>query len=246
MNYPSVRTAGLLLPLLASLALPCEALAQLAPPNGRRNGPKPGTYVKFGAAYWQGDIFREGALTRWDVNLLGSDYNLTSLNFEIERYFRSRALGLAGFSLGYRKDGILRSDSGHMVGGKLFGEFDLKAIAIKLGGGLEYGVPSLNFDRTAFELAPDGTLRYRHTHPERNRDVPFVGTRTDGAMYPFLEFSATQRPGILLFEAGLRINLMEFRFDDYEVSPGDRVLHVENRERMKVPYLFVNLGLRLF
>jgi hypothetical protein len=128
----------------------------------------------------------------------------------------------------------------------LFRDVDFKLFALKAGGGMEWGMPSLNFDRTEFGVARDGMVRYRHTHPDRNADVPFIGTTTDGALYPFVEVSAVQRPGVLLAEAGMRINIIGFNFDDYEVSAADRVTHSFRQQRVLVPYLFVNLGLRMF
>jgi hypothetical protein len=44
----------------------------------------------------------------------------------------------------------------------------------------------------------------------------------------------------------MRVNLMQFHFDDYEVRPGDQVTRVFDERRMTVPYLFANVGLRLF
>ena len=80
----------------------------------------------------------------------------------------------------------------------------------------------------------------------RNVDVPFIGTTTDGALYPFIELSAIQRPGPFLVEAGLRINRIGFHFDDYEVSTADEVTVVFDRKKVLVPYLFVNIGIRMF
>ena len=80
----------------------------------------------------------------------------------------------------------------------------------------------------------------------RNVDVPFIGTTTDGALYPFIELSAIQRPGPFLIEAGLRINRIGFHFDDYEVSRADEVTVVFDRKRVLVPYLFLNIGIRMF
>jgi hypothetical protein len=36
------------------------------------------------------------------------------------------------------------------------------------------------------------------------------------------------------------------REDDYEVSVTDQVTHSFRREKVLVPYLFVNMGIRLF
>jgi hypothetical protein len=242
MNVPRARLASLA--VVASVLLPAGLEAQVAP--DAEGGRKAGTYINTGLAHWQGNIFSEGALTQWNVNLFEAGYNLTSLNVEIESYFGDTFLQLSGFSFGYRKDVIRRADSGHMFSVTLFRDVDFNVFGLKAGGGLEWGMPSLNFDRTEFDVAQDGTVRYRHTHPDRNADVPLIGTATDGALYPFVELSVVQRPWIFLTEAGVRINVIGFNFDDYEVSTADVVTHAFRRERVLVPYLFVNMGFRLF
>jgi hypothetical protein len=226
------------------LALPAFAFAQQDSAE-RAGGRKPGTYMKLGLAHWQGNIFSEGALTQWTVDLFGASYDLTSVNVEVESYFR-RPLLVSGFSLGYRKDAVQYVDSGHMLSATLFRDVDFKIAALKAGGGVEWGLPSLNFDQTEFDIRTDGTVRYRHTHPGRNAYVPFVGTRSDGALYPFAELSVVQRPGSLLVEAGIRVNVIRFHFDDYEVNPADEVTHAFSERRVRVPYLFLNVGVRLF
>jgi hypothetical protein len=232
------------LALAVCVALPASALAQQAA-GERSGGRKPGTYLKLGLAHWQGNIFSEGALTHWTVDLFGASYDLTSVNVEVETYFRRPRL-LSGFSLGYRKDAVQYIDSGHMLSATLFRDVDFKIAALKAGGGVEWGLPSLNFDQTEFDFRADGTVRYRHIHPGRNAYVPFVGTRSDGALYPFAELSVVQRPAGLLVEAGMRVSFIQFHFDDYEVSPADEVTHAFGERRMRVPYLFLNVGLRLF
>jgi hypothetical protein len=233
-----------LLALATCVALPASALAQQAA-GERAGGRKPGTYLKLGLAHWQGNIFSEGALTQWTVDLFGASYDLTSVNVEVETYFRRPRL-LSGFSLGYRKDAVQYIDSGHMLSATLFRDVDFKVAALKAGGGVEWGLPSLNFDQTEFDFRSDGTVRYRHTHPGRNAYIPFVGTRSDGALYPFAELSVVQRPAGLLVEAGMRVSFIRFHFDDYEVSPADEVTHAFADRRVRVPYLFLNVGLRLF
>ena len=225
------------------LALPATVLAQYHPRESS-SGRKPGTYLKLGLAHWQGDIFSKGSLTQWNVDLFGAEYNLTSLNLEVETYFH-RAFVVSGFSLGYRKDAMRSIDTGHMLSGMLFRDINLKALALKAGGGVEWGVPSLNFDRTEFDYSDEGTVRYRHTYPGRNAQVP-IGVKSRGVKYPFFGLSAVQRPGPLLVEFGMRINVMQFHFDDYEVQGADQVTRVFAEHRVMVPYLFANIGLRLF
>ena len=225
------------------LALPATVLAQ-EKPHASSSGRKSGTYLKLGLAHWQGDIFSERSLTQWNVDLFGADYNLTSLNVEVEGYF-PRAFIVSGLSIGYRKDALRSTDMGHMFNAMLFGDVNLKAFALKTGGGVEWGMPSMNFDTTEFDYSADGTVRYRHTYPSRNAWVP-IGVKTGGALYPFLGFSAVQRPGPVLIEFGVRVNVMPFHFDDYEVGRSDQVTRVFDEHRVMVPYLFANIGVRLF
>jgi hypothetical protein len=239
----SVR--GFWLAVVAGVLLPCSLGAQ-ALSDDPEGGRKTGTYISTGLAHWQGNIFSEGALTHWTVNLFDAGYNLTSINVEVESYFGDTFLQVSGFSIGYRKDVIRRADSGHMFSAAVFRDVDFKVFAVKAGGGMEWGMPSLNFDRTEFDVGADGTVRYRHTHPDRNVDVPLIGTSTDGALYPFVELSVVQRPWIFLTEAGVRINVIGFNFDDYEVSATDQVTHSFRQAKVLVPYLFVNFGVRLF
>ena len=226
------------------LAAPAGVLAQHEQPRHSSSGRKSGTYLKLGLAHWQGDIFNDRSLTQWNVDLFGADYNLTSMNLEFETYFH-RAFLVSGFSLGYRKDAIRSVETGHMLSGMLMRDFNLKVFALKASGGGEWGIPSMNFDRTEFDASVDGTVRYRHTYPGRNARVP-GDVESGGMMYPFLGVSAVQRPGPVLFEFGMRVNVMQFHFDDYEVRRGDQVTRAFGERRVLVPYLFANIGLRLF
>ena len=105
--------------LLACFALPVNLVAQ--EPSQAASGcrRKSGTYLKIGLAYWQGDIFSRSSLTRWDVDLFGAEYDLTSVNLEVEAYFGDTFLQLSGFAIGYRKDSLRRTESGHMISGTL-------------------------------------------------------------------------------------------------------------------------------
>lgn len=242
-RHLATAVAFLLFACWPGLAEP--ALAQTAPATEQSGGRRSGTYVKVGIAHWQGDLFSESALTDWNVDLFGAGYRLTSVNVEIDSYFRA-AFVVSGFSLGYRKDDLDADNSGHMISAMLFRDIGLKALALKVGGGVEWGIPSMTFDQTEFDYGADGTVRYRHTYPGRNSRVPAPGVKSNGTLYPFLGFSAVTRPGPLLFEVGMRVNMIEFHFDDYEVRPGDQVTRVFDERDVAVPYLFANVGLRLF
>jgi hypothetical protein len=242
---------GLRVPLAGTLALvfcvlaPATLLAQTESTEDAPGGRKAGPYIKLGLAYWQGDIFNESSLTRWSGELFGADYALTSVSVEIDAYLPWAAFPISGFAIGYRKDALPSREAGHMLSGTLFHDFDLKVLAVKVGGGAEWGIPSLNFDQTEVEVAADGTVRYRHTYPGRNSNIP-VGSRPNGIVYPFVVLSLVTRPGRLLLECGMRVNFIRFHFDDYEVRPGDQVTRAFDERQVRVPYLFANIGLRLF
>jgi hypothetical protein len=209
-----------------------------------QSGGKSGVYFKAGLSYWQGDIFSESSLTQWNVDLFGAEYDLTSVNVELEAYL-GKGFIVPGLTLGYRKDAIRARESGHMLSAALFAGLDLKVLMIKAGGGAEWGVPAMTFDQTEFAYADDGTVRYRHTYPVRNAQVP-AGTRSSGALYPFAVVSAVARPGPFLFEVGMRVNLVGFRFDDYEIRPGDQVTRAFTEHRVRMPLLFANVGIGFF
>jgi hypothetical protein len=238
-------------PVVAALALVCCVLvpatlsAQTEPTKDSRGGRKSGTYIKAGLAYWQGDIFSESSLTRWSGDLFGADYALTSVSLEADTYLPWASFPISGFAIAYRKDAIPSFETGHMLSGTVFHDFDLNVLAVKVGGGAEWGIPSLNFDQEELDVAPDGTVRYRHTYLHRNSTVP-IGSRPNGALYPFLALSLVHRPGPLLLEFGMRVNFIRFHFDDYEVRPGDEVMRTFDETQVRVPYLFANIGLRLF
>jgi hypothetical protein len=232
--------------LVISLTLSAPARAQEPATAGQDGGRKSGTYLQVGLAHGQGNIFRQSSLTNWDVELFGTDYDLVSAKVEVETYFADTFLQISGFSLGYRKDGVRRAEWGHMFSASLFRDFDAKLFAVKVGAGVEWGMPSLNFDKTEFAFADDGTVRYRHTYMHRNADVPFVGTTVDGAVYPIVEVSIVQRPSFLLFELGMRLGITRFNFDDFEVGPDDQLIQASGRKRVLVPYLFADVGIRLF
>ena len=235
-----IRPCGFI--LLVCLILPAEVYGQKPLESGRKSG----TYLQTGLASGQGGLSNQSGLTRWDVALFGTDYDLVSAKLEVESYFGDTLLQLSGFSLGYRKDGLRLAAPGHMLSGSVFRDLDLRVFAVKLGAGVEWGLPSLNFDQTEFRSGTDGTLRYRHTSIQRNADVPFFGTTTDGVVYPFIEVSIVQRPSIWVFETGVRVGIIRFNFDDFEISPTGQLLHEARRKRVLVPHLFADIGIRLF
>jgi hypothetical protein len=241
MKAPAISVGTRGLALAVCLLLPAGVAAQPRSDDAE-DGRSSSTYFKAGVAHWQGNLENPGGLAGWDVDLFFADYSISSAVVAVDHYFGNAM----GFSVGYRKDGLGHVEAGHMFSASLFGAADVGITSLKFGGGAEWGIPSLNFDVTKLENTPGGGVRYRHTHPQRNADVPFVGTDTDGVLYPFLEVSALGRRSVFLLEAGMRFNIIGFHFDDYEVDTNDEVRHDFVRKRVLVPSFFANVGFRIF
>ena len=252
MTRTPMRSTRLVLAVTLLVGLPAVTAAQYAPPKHpievglSEEDAKGATYLKIGLAHWQGNIFSPDSLTRWNGDPFGADYRLTSVNVGLERYFGRRRLLLSGFAIGYRKDAIDQKFSGHMIHGGVFGSLDLKAFELRAGGGVEWGVPSLNFDTSTFDYGTDGAIRYNHTYPVKNASVPGVGTTRNGALYPFLEGSIVERVGPLLVEGGMRVNLVRFQIDNYEVDSKDQITYGFTSTRVLMPMLFVDVGFKVF
>ena len=180
------------------------------------------------------------------MSLFGTDYDLVGAKVEFESYLSRTFLQMSGVSVAYRKDGVRRAEWGHLISATVFRDFEIRGVSLKLGAGIEWGMPSIKFDRTKFAFAGDGTLQYRHTYMNRNVDVPFVGTVSDGSSYPIVEVSVVHRPWWLLFETGIRVGIVRFNFDDFAISPTDVLTQATSQRRVMVPYLFADVGLKIF
>ena len=154
------------LALVVCLSLPAGAWAQSSDTrtDGRR---KSGTYLQTGIAHGQADIFKRGSLTQWDVDLFGTNYDLVSAKLEFESYFGDTLLQLSGFSIGYRKDGLRRAESGHMFSGSVFRDFDVKVFAVKVGGGVEWGEGG---EFVRIRSIARSSCRGSRNHPRSSRD----------------------------------------------------------------------------
>jgi hypothetical protein len=246
----TLKHQALTLTVSLLLALPAGAAAQNTAPYrpvaAGGGGGEGGTYLKAGLAHWQGNIFSSNSLTHWNGDPFGADYKLTSVGVGFETWFDHRRLLLSGWSIGYRKDDIDQKVSGHMIHGGVFGSLNAKVFQVRMGGGVEWGSPSLNFDTSTFDYRADGAVRYNHTYPAKNADVPGLGTRKNGALYPYLEGSIVERVGPFLFEGGMRVNFVRFQFDSYQVDAKDRITYAFNSKRVLMPMIFLDVGFRMF
>lgn len=217
-------TAVILLALL-----PANVLAQSE--NQEKTKDSHGTYIKAGLTHWEGRL--------WNFY-----YNLNGVNIDLETYFNSNHAQISGWSVGYRKDDLRYTDSGHMLNLRIFRTFNVKFADFKAGAGAEWGMPSLAFDKTRFENTRSGPLRYRHVYPVRNSNVPYVGTTKDGIFYPFLDVSLLKRKGIFLVEGGARVNLIRYGNDGYTVR--NDIIEFDLRQKtLPTTMMFINFGIKL-
>lgn len=182
-----------------------------------------GIYLKFGLTHWQRNIFSQD-LIKWQGNVFDSDYGLFSLNIEFEKYFKKNHFLLSGWSIGYREDDVV-------FNAKTFKIFELKLFELKTGVGIEIGQTSLNFDKAIFNYGENDSITYRHIYE-------------DGSFYPFSELSILKRQKMFLIEGGIRINIIQFGVDDYEIV-NDKIKYDFNNKPMVAPYLFINIGIKI-
>ena len=186
------------------------------------------TYVKLGLVHSQGKI-------EW------ADYVINGLSVEVETYFKNNHLGLSGWSLGYRKDDLRYSEFGHLLNVDTFRTKSIKVADIKFGGGVEWGMPSNGFSRTRFNSGTGSDISYNHVFLNMNSNIPRVGTKNDGALYPFLKFSLVKRSRSFILEAGTRVNIMKFGIDEYGVFD-NKLTVVKKDKRMAIPSIFLSIG----
>ncbi len=197
----------------------------------QENNDGSGTYIKLGFVHSEGSI-------EW------AEYVINGLSVEVETYFKSNRLGLSGWSIGYRKDNLEHSESGHLLNVDTFRTKSIRVADIKFGGGIEWGMPSDGFSHTRFNIQTDSDLSYDHVFLNKNSNIPGNGLKNDGALYPFAKISLVRRSKAFILEAGTRVNIMKFGIDEYNVS-NDKLTVTSRDRRMAVPTVFVSVGFGL-
>jgi hypothetical protein len=187
------------------------------------------TYIKLGFVHSQGSI-------EW------AEYVINGFSIEVETYFKNDHLGLSGWSIGYRKDNLQYAEFGHLLSVDAFRTRSIKIADVKFGGGIEWGMPSDGFSHTRFNNRTDSNLSYDHVFLDKNSNIPKIGTKNDGALYPFARVSLVRRSKVFILEVGTRVNIMKFGIDEYNVS-NDRLMVTSRNRRMAVPTVFISVGL---
>lgn len=174
----------------------------------------------------------------------GFNVAVNGLSIDLETYFNKNHLGFSGWFVGYRKDDIRRADLGHLLNSGIFREADVPVVDLKFGGGIEWGMPSLDFSKTRFGYEGGDLVYYEHLFLKHNSGVPKLGPSKDAVLYPFLELSVLKRWTWFLAEGGARWNLQKFGLDKYRLDGDDVTFVSSNRIRM-VPALFIKIGTTL-
>lgn len=189
----------------------------------------------------QGSTYLKTALAKTEGRVEDVPYGVNSLTIEIESYFPKDKVFLSGWSVGYRKEDIRFIHAGHYFSLKTFHDFDVRLLEIKLSGGEEWGYPSLASEKTIPGVDPGRLESYRHIFLLRNSKVPFLGTKHDGVLYPFLTLSFTRKIGTFMFEGGARLDFGKFGIDTYNPN-GQFSL---NEKWIASPSVFVGFGLKM-
>jgi hypothetical protein len=159
----------------------------------------------------------------------GFALSMESISLDLDRYFGHPRFGISGWSVGYRKSDITYLTEGHLINFQMFNKYGIS----KVGGGIEFGILPLAFDNSRFLFGPDGDVQsYTHLFPHRRGTL--------GA-YPFFELSAVVSKSVL-FEAGVRFNILKFGVDQYDISTS--AYNVQTRDRTVIlPGFFIKFGL---
>ncbi len=221
-------------PVFAQASGPAETklVEQTKQTENKTKKPKPATYLKANVIHG-------------DFGLYGYRYYFNDLNFEIEHHWSKRHLGLAGFSIGYRKEDFSSSDYGHFLNSKVFWKAEKHGFYFKPGIGGEWGKPSPRFERTRFHYRGVELISYERIYLERNAWMP-VGVKNTGTLNPFFELGIGQKAGPVLFEGGARIGYDKFVISTFQFKNDNLTFQGVSRQYKLIPTLYVGVGLKLF
>lgn len=167
-------------------------------------------------------------------------YELESAGFIVQIHFKDKHHGfMSGYSFNYKKSPFENVDLGHFVGFNLFTRFDGPTGYIRFGPGIEYGLPDTSFDKTRYNRDKKGKIAsIEHLSVKRNFVSP-AEFRKRGTLYPFVEGTIGQKGKYLIFEFGVRIDFLHFKYEfDNLVS---QTYGTESRW-VPVPRFFVSFG----
>ena len=177
-----------------------------------------------------------------ETTIEGFGINVKGMTFDIETHFNKNHMGLSGWFVGYRKDDLTDSDSGHLLNFGAFRKIDMPAVALKMSGGAEWGIPTVDFSGTRFNYENGNPVSYEHLFLKHNSGIPGIGTSKDAVFYPFIELSLLKKWRWLLAEGGIRGNIQKFGFDKYHLGSDDLIFVSRDRIRL-LPTFFVKAGI---
>lgn len=193
----------------------------------------PATYLKGGISY--------GNFTVDPYQFLFVDLDVT-----VEHNWKRRHGGLAGFSVGYRKEDLSMLGFGNFFRGMVFWDINTHhSFSVKPEVGMEWGQPSSRFNKTRFRHNGDTLVSYRYVYLDQNSWMP-IGVDGSGTLYPVFQIGVSRKTGRLLFEGGLRLNYDKFGFITDKFDNNRLIQQTLIEEYKFIPTLFVGIGLKLF
>jgi hypothetical protein len=176
-------------------------------------------------------------------SLEGFPITTPGYGLELEHKFAKNKLFLSGWAIGYRKEDINDNTTGHYIEGKAFRYFGLKPIDIRVGGGVGWGLPSSVYENSKYEKIGDNYFPVTHTYLRRNTKFIAIKIDNTAVLYPFMDFAASWKPKFLVFEAGVRGNLLNFGVSKYEYSNG---FFSDTRSTTKIIFIpYIGVGTRI-
>ncbi|OGN07901.1 MAG: hypothetical protein A2750_00395 [Candidatus Yanofskybacteria bacterium RIFCSPHIGHO2_01_FULL_45_42] len=189
-------------------------------------------------------IFVKLGLVRTESKIESFRSAVNGISVDLETYFNKRHFWLSGWSVGYKKDDIQFSNFGHLINGSVFGTVGVGVADIKFSGGVEWGMPSANFNKTRFHYGESGLMSYEHLFLQKNSNIPELEPSEDALLYPFAEIVLLKKGKRFLVEAGIRGNIQKFGLDSYFLN-GDDLIFVSSSKTIIVPSVFIKFGVAL-
>lgn len=111
------------------------------------------------------------------------------VSLDAEHEFKKDKFWISGFRLGLRKEGKDIYNGTYITAG-LFHELDVRDISLIISGGLIYGLPGIQFDRTRLVYANGDVVGYENISMKRN--IKVLGTYIDeaGVIQPVMDLKA--------------------------------------------------------
>jgi len=170
----------------------------------------------------------------------GCNFSVSNFEFNLEQKLSDKF----EIGLGVRKEGTWGFNGYYISVYPVYTIKEGRGYLLKTAAGIEYGVPSTNFDRYAANYRDEELIFQKWIYLVQNISLP--GDKVSGksgTLYPFGAISYSRKWKRLVVEGGLRVNLVKFGIKTANFETGS----FKDREQWG-PILapFVRVGIRIF